>query len=141
MAYNKAKEEYKWKQWKEKEERQLREFGMDEDSIQELRRSDWEEFKSDRRFYDHHSAFQGYPEREYLMMYRQDMKGVSELLDEISDERLFDVLLDADRRTLQILLLKIMGFSTVEIASRLMMSKKSIYCRIERLKKKIKKFL
>ncbi len=24
MAYNKAKEEYKWKQWKEKEEKQLR---------------------------------------------------------------------------------------------------------------------
>lgn len=137
MAYNKAKEEYKWKQWKEKEEKQLRELGMDEDSIQKLRLSDWEEFKSDRRFYDHQSAFSKYPEREYLMTDNQDIKGVPELLDAISDEKLLDVLLDADRRTPQILLLKIMGYSTVEIMSRLKMSEKSIYCRIGRLKKKI----
>ena len=137
MAYNKAKEEYKWKQWKEKEERQLRELGMDEDSIQKLHLSDWEAFKSDRRFYDHQSVFQKYPEREYLMTDDQDIKGIPELLDEISDERLLDVLLDADRRTLQILLLKIMGYSTVEIASRLKMSEKSVYCRIGRLKKKL----
>lgn len=141
MAYNKAKEEYKWKQWKEKEEKQLRKLGMAEDSIQKLRQSDWEEFKSDRRFQDHRSALSKYPEREYLMMDNQDIKGVPELLNEISDEKILEVLLDADHKTLQILLLKIMGFSTMEIASRLIMSEKSIYCRVERLKKKIKKFL
>ena len=27
MAYNKAKEEYKWKVWKEQEEKKLRELG------------------------------------------------------------------------------------------------------------------
>lgn len=141
MAYNKAKEEYKWKQWKEKEERQLRNFGMEEDSIQELRQSDWEEFKSDRRFEDHRSALPGYPEREYLMMDDKDIKGVPELLDEISDERILNVLLDADLKTLQILLLKIMGYSTAEITSRLKMSEKSVCCRIGRLRKKIKKLL
>ena len=44
MAYNKAKEEWKWKQWKEKEEEQLRALGTDEKVILELRRRDWEEF-------------------------------------------------------------------------------------------------
>lgn len=37
MAYNKAREEQKWKQWKEKEEEKLRACGMEEDSIQKLR--------------------------------------------------------------------------------------------------------
>ena len=41
MAYNKTKEEWKWKQWKEREEQKLRELGMDEASIQALRESDW----------------------------------------------------------------------------------------------------
>ena len=29
MAYNKAREEQKWKSWKEREEEKLRELGMD----------------------------------------------------------------------------------------------------------------
>ena len=41
MAYNKAKEEYKWKQWKEQEEKKLRELGVSEEVIAELRDYDW----------------------------------------------------------------------------------------------------
>ena len=37
MAYNKAKEEYKWKVWKEQEEKKLRELGVSEEVIAELR--------------------------------------------------------------------------------------------------------
>ena len=43
MAYNKAKEQMKWKAWKEKEQKTLREFGMEERYILELRRRDWED--------------------------------------------------------------------------------------------------
>ena len=32
MAYNKAKEEWKWRQWKEKEEEKLRACGMEKDA-------------------------------------------------------------------------------------------------------------
>lgn len=53
MAYNKAKEEWKWKQWKEHEKQKLRELGMDETSIQALHESDWADFNSDRRFQEH----------------------------------------------------------------------------------------
>lgn len=49
MAYNKAREEQKWKQWKEKEEEKLRACGMEEDSIQKLRDSDWKDFNPDSR--------------------------------------------------------------------------------------------
>ena len=49
MAYNKAREEQKWKSWKEREEEKLRELGMDEASIQILHESDWADFNSERR--------------------------------------------------------------------------------------------
>lgn len=50
MAYNKAREEQKWKKWKECEEEKLRELGMDEVSIQALHESDWADFNSERRY-------------------------------------------------------------------------------------------
>ncbi len=37
MAYNKAKEEKKWRLWKEAEEKQLRSLGVNEDDIEKLR--------------------------------------------------------------------------------------------------------
>ncbi len=37
MAYNKAKEEYRWNQWKAEEEKILREQGVEEEMIQKLR--------------------------------------------------------------------------------------------------------
>ena len=46
MAYNKAKEEYKWKVWKEQEEKKLRELGVSEEVIAELRDYDWNCFKN-----------------------------------------------------------------------------------------------
>ena len=51
MSYNKAKEEKKWRLWKEAEENKLRSLGVDEDTIEKLRVHDWEVFNSDRRFY------------------------------------------------------------------------------------------
>ena len=36
MAYNKARAEKEWLEWKNKEETQLRELGVDEDTIQFL---------------------------------------------------------------------------------------------------------
>ena len=36
MAYNKDKEERKWRLWKEAEEKKLRSLGVSEDSIEQL---------------------------------------------------------------------------------------------------------
>lgn len=41
MAYNKAKAEKEWLRWKEVEEKKLRELGVDEETIQRLRISQW----------------------------------------------------------------------------------------------------
>lgn len=48
MAYNKACEENKWRKWKAREEKKLRELGVEEDIIDSLHRFDWEIFKSER---------------------------------------------------------------------------------------------
>lgn len=50
MAYNKARAEKEWLEWKNKEETQLRELGVDEDTIQFLHTYDWEMFKADRNY-------------------------------------------------------------------------------------------
>ena len=67
--------------------------------------------------------------------------GVGQLLDSVENEQLLQVLLESDKKTLQILLLKMWGFSVREIAGQMGLAEKTIYTRIERLKKKIKKVL
>ena len=69
-----------------------------------------------------------------------EIKGVESLLESVENEELLHILMAADRKTLQIVLLKMMGYSIPEIIIKTGMSKRAVYCRIHRLKKKIKKF-
>ncbi len=140
MAYNKAREERKWKQWKEKEEVLLRTLGMDEESIQELRRSDWEEFKADRCYQDHHVSFPQHYDWGSTDEDEHEVSNVSGLLNSINDERLLHVLMNTDKRTLQFLLLKMMGFSGREISEKTGVSENTINTKIKTLRKKIKNF-
>ena len=140
MAYNKAGEERKWRQWKEKEEALLRTLGMDEEAIQELRRSDWEDFKAERRYQDHCAVFPEYYDWESTVISEQEVDNISALLDSVSDKQLFEILWNTDKRTLQFLLLKMMGFSGREISEKTGVSKDTINTKIRRLRKKIKKF-
>ena len=50
MAYNHGKAERKWKLWKEKEEKILRDSGVSEDIIETIRLYDRQAFNSDRRY-------------------------------------------------------------------------------------------
>ena len=52
MAYNHGKAERKWKLWKEKEEKILRDSGVSEDMIEAIRLYDRQAFNSDRRYYE-----------------------------------------------------------------------------------------
>lgn len=101
MTFHKAKEEYKWKQWKEQEE--LYTQKTEEEASVAL--------------------------------------NIQQLLDSIENEQLLQILMETDKKTLQILLLKMWGFSVREIAGQMGMPEKTIYTRMERLKKKIKKVL
>ena len=88
MAYNKAKEEKKWRLWKEAEEKQLRELGVSEDRIAQLRAYDWEIFNSDRRYYEHHADGGDYLEQLAADEEKPDVKTVSDFLDGIDSPAL-----------------------------------------------------
>lgn len=141
VAFNKAKEEYKWKQWKEQEEKILRKEGVDENVIAELRKADWENFKSERRYREHQMGAPDCLAFQMVEMPEPEVQSISELLDQIDNEQLLHILVASDRKTLQIILLKMMGYSVGEISVTTGISEKGIYCRMDRLKKKIKKIL
>jgi len=140
MAYNKAKEEKKWRLWKEAEEKQLRKLGVDESTIETLRTHDWAIFNSDRRYYQRMQETGTYLEEIAEAELPTEIKTVADFLDNIENQELFQVLITVDKPTLQIVLMKIQGYSTREIAAHLGLTVKAVYRKLDRLKEKIKKF-
>ena len=141
MAYNKAKEEKKWRLWKEAEEKQLRNLGVNEDDIEKLRIHDWAIFNSDRRYYQRVQETGTYLDELVEDTIQPEVKTVEDFLDSIENQHLYQVLIKVDRLTLQAILLQLQGYSVAEIAARLDMKEDAIYKRLKRLKEKIKKLL
>ncbi len=140
MAYNHGREERKWRIWKEAEEKILRKHGVDESTIEEIRTYDRAEFNSNRRFYRWTSDFSEYLEGMAEVEPFVDVKTVADLLDEIENENLHRALLTVDKRTLQIVLLKMQGYSTKEIAPIVHLTTGAIYARLDHLRKKLRQF-
>ena len=140
MAYNHGKEERKWRLWKEAEEKILRAYGVDENIIEEIRIYDRAEFNSDRRFYRRLNDMEEYIEKVADNGLNTEIKTVSALLDEVENEHLYAALLKVDKHTLEIVLLKMQGYSTQEISAMLQLTEKAIYKRMDRLRKKLKIF-
>lgn len=140
MAYNHGKEERKWRLWKEAEEKILRAYGVDENIIEEIRIYDRAEFNSDRRFYRRLNDMEEYIEKVADNGLNTEIKTVSALLDEVENEHLYAALLKVDKHTLEIVLLKMQGYSTKEISAMLQLAEKAIYKRMDRLRKKLKIF-
>ena len=140
MAYNKAREEKKWRLWKEAEEKQLRSLGVNEDDIEKLRVHDWAIFNSDRRYYQRVQETGRYLDELVEDTTQPEVKTVEDFLDSIENQHLYQVLIKVDRLTLQIAFMKIQGYSTREIAVYLNITEKAVYRRMDRLKEKLKKF-
>ena len=140
MAYNKARAEKEWLEWKNKEETQLRELGVDEDTIQFLHTYDWEMFKADRNYRQRHINIGTIPK-----IVSEDSsttpRSVEDFLDNIEDERLYRLLREVDSQTLQMLFLKSLGYTAKEIEQRIGMPESMVHNRISRLRKKYKKDL
>ena len=136
MAYNKAREEKKWRLWKEAEEKQLRSLGVSESDIETLRVHDWAIFNSDRRYYQRMQETGTYLEDVAADMTQPEIKTVEDFLDNIENQQLYQVLIKADRLTLQAILLQIQGYSIAEIAAVLGMKEDTVYKRLGRLKQK-----
>lgn len=109
MAYNKAREERKWRLWKEAEEKQLRSLGVSENDIEKLRVHDWAVFNSDRRYYEKLQDAGTYLEEVAEDTAQPEAKTVEEFLDSIENQRLYQVLIKVDRLTIQIALWKMDG--------------------------------
>ena len=140
MAYNNGQEDRKWRVWKEAEEKLLRECGVDEAIIQQIRTDDRADFNSNRRFYHWSSDFGEYLEGTADREKQTEVRSVSDLLDEIENETLYLALATVDRRTLQIVLLKMQGYSTKEFATAVKLSTKSVYRRMDKLRSRLKLF-
>ena len=141
MAYNNGRENRKWLRWKEAEEKILRECGVDEATIGQIRTDDRAEFNSDRRYYSRKWEVGTYLEDMAGDRQEKEIGTVDDLLDEIESESLYQVLVTVDGRTLKIVLLKMQGYSTKEIAPLVHLSAGAIYARLDHLRKKLRKIL
>ena len=97
MAYNHGKAERKWKLWKEKEEKILRDSGVSEDMIEEIRLYDRQAFNSDRRYYERAQETGTYLDTVAASTDQAEPKTVQEFLDYIEKQELYHVLITVDR--------------------------------------------
>ena len=141
MAYNKAREEKKWRLWKEAEEKKLRELGVDEDTIEQLRIHDWAIFNSDRRYYQRMQDAGTYLEEIAESEELPEIKTVEDFLDSIENQKLYQILIKVDKLTIRAVILQLQGYSIAEIAMTLGMKEYTVYKRLSRLKEKIKNLL
>ena len=138
MAYNKASEERKWRYWKEQEEKKLRELGMGEEKIRELRQMDWEDFLEERRYRERLDGTMQDMDSERQKDDEQFAMDVKELLEHVGDRRLYEVLKGTEHQTLEILLLSTWGYSGREIAKIMGMAEQTVYTKRNSLRKKLK---
>ena len=97
MAYNHGKAERKWKLWKEKEEKILRDSGVSEDIIEAIRFYDRQAFNSDRRYYERVQETDTYLDTVAASTDQAEPKTVQDFLDYIENQELFHVLITVDR--------------------------------------------
>ena len=97
MAYNHGKAEYKWKLWKEREEKILRDSGVTVDTIEAIRFYDRQAFNSDRRYYERVQETDTYLDTVAASTDQAEPKTVQDFLDYIENQELFHVLITVDR--------------------------------------------
>lgn len=139
MGFNYSKEYKNWLKWKKEEEELLRSLEVPEKTIEELRDYDWSEFKRKRRILSRQ-----FPTKEIFFVLspvydHKDVKDVDDLLSEIENENLLDILSNADKEILNIILLKMSGYSISEISKMTGIPRSTIYYRIHLLKEKVQK--
>lgn len=135
MSYNYIKEFLKWKNWKEQEEQILRQEKVSEAIIKDLRDFDWQQFNSERRFKRNHNVTNDVFFLVYPVYDKKEIKHVEDILDNIENEALYEYLSETDSILLEIILLKIEGYSIKEISKILQLSTGYIYKKIRKLKK------
>ena len=119
----------------------MRECGVDESVIEKMHIYDRVDFNSTRRFYTHLQEVGTYLEDIAVNEQHLEVNTITDLLDEIENENLYRALLTVDKCTLQIVLLKMQGYSTKEIAPLVGLTTGAVYARLDHLRKKLRKIL
>lgn len=135
MGYNHAKEQKKWKAWKEKEEQLLRDLNVSESKITELREYDQQVFKSERNFKQQENITDMIFFKLQPDSYQKQITNINDLLDSIENEALYEILNEQDEVTLKILLLRIHGYSVKEVSSILGINVRTVFRKIKNLKR------
>ncbi len=136
MAYNKAKAERQWLRWKEAEEKELRKLGVDEDTIQRLHTYDWAQFNKERQYLQRQVEWSPFVDLISAQDIELPVEDTQALLDSIENAKLLRILSKEDKLTLQIILYKLQGYTSIEIAEKTGLTETAVRQRISRLKKK-----
>ena len=136
MAYNKAKAERQWLRWKEAEEKELRKLGVDEDTIQRLHTYDWAQFNKERQYLQRQVEWSPFVDLISAQDIELPVEDTQALLDSIENAKLLRILSKEDKLTLQIILYKLQGYTSIEIAKKTGLTETAVRQRISRLKKK-----
>ena len=138
----KQKKNINGKVWKEQEEKKLRELGVSEEVIAELRDYDWNCFKQERNYKNHQMPDTDFIERTEDASGKWEIQqpvNVQDFIKSLDDNKLRKELQKLDQVTLYIILLKTFGYGTEEIGKLLGMKANTVSARMKRLRK-IKKY-
>lgn len=138
MKYNYEKEKLRWEKEKLLEEKLLKKNNVNHAIINMLRNYDWNDFKRERSFRTHQNVTKDVFFDLKATYDEKEINSINDLMDEIENENLYKILSKEDDITLKILVYKIQGYSTKEIANILDITIDNIYYRIKKLRKKIK---
>jgi len=138
MKYNYEKEKLRWEKDKLQEEKLLKKNNVNHTIINMLRDYDWNDFKRERSFRTHQNVTKDVFFDLKATYDEKEINSINDLMDEIENENLYTILSKEDDITLKILIYKIQGYSTEEIANILGITIDNIYYRIKKLRKKIK---
>lgn len=138
MKYNYEKEKLRWEKDKLLEEKLLKKNNVNHSIINMLRNYDWNDFKRERSFKTHQNVTKDVFFDLKATYDEKEINSINDLMDEIENENLYKILSKEDDVTLKILVYKIQGYSTKEIANILGITIDNIYYRIKKIRKKIK---
>ena len=138
MAYNWLKEYHKWRRWKDNDEKMLLEHGVDEETIAKIRDFDRITYNSNNRFYKRLNDMGEFYEETIPDKSKDEITSVEQLLQEVENPKMYKILKKASERTLQIILMRVQGYSVKDISEIIHISKASIYERISTLRNKLK---
>lgn len=135
MNYSYKDEYKKWYAWKEKEEKILREYGVPQSKIDELREYDYDQFKAERRYRTHNMFFD---DNYFINRPAKDKKtftSLDDILNSIENEALYEHLKNTDLISLEIIKLKIFGYTVKEISQITGLTTHQIYKKIKKIRK------